>query len=144
MALAKMQHDWGGHLTAAQQALAVEDIWEPATPAEAAAAPADHAPAASQVEDDLRAAGLPTSPRRSIGWICIETPGEEDAVWLLRAVLVEQVLARREDHVLYLPVGATPDARQVARVGRAFRQDWDLRKASAPRRTAWRGSGSLG
>ena len=50
------------------------------------------------------AAGLPTSPRRYVGWVGVETGGDEDAVWLLRAVLVEQVLARREGKVFYLPV----------------------------------------
>src|SRR5262245_61840004 len=55
----------------------------------------------------LRAAGLPTLPHRYVGWVGVETRGEEEAVWLLRAVLVEHMLARREESVLYLPVGAT-------------------------------------
>jgi sirohydrochlorin cobaltochelatase len=143
VALAKTQHYWDGHLTAAQQSLAGDDIWEPATPAEAAAASTEYEAVAGEVEDGLRAVGLPTS-RRYVGWIGIETAGEEEAVWLLRAVLVEQVLARREGGVLYLPIAATPDGGQAARVGRAFRQAWDLRTASSQRRPAWRTSGRPG
>lgn len=138
VALAKTQHYWDGHLTAAQQSLAGEDVWEPATPAEAAAAPAEYEAALGLVEEGLRAAGLPAPPRRYVGWVGVRTAGEEEAVWLLRAVLVERVLARREENVLYLPVGATPDGGHAARVAQAFRQAWDLRAASSPRRPAWR------
>ena len=144
VALSKTQHYWDGHLTGAQQSLAGEDVWEPATPAEAAAAPAEYEAAAREVEDGLRAAGLPMSSRRYVGWIGIDTAGEEEAVWLLRAVVVEQVLARREEGVLYLSVGATPDACQAARVTRAIRQAWQLRAASGPSRPFWRLSGGLG
>ena len=138
VALAKACHYWDGHLTAAQQSLAADGVWEAATPAEAAASPSEYEAAVGEVENSLRAAGLPTSPRRYVGWVGIETGGEEDAVWLLRAVLVEQVLARREGTVLYVPVGATPNSERADRVELACRRAWDLRAASSPRRAAWR------
>ena len=140
VALAKAYHYWDGHLTAAQQSFAGQGIWvaEAATPTEAAATPSEYEAAVGEVENHLRAAGLPASPRRYLGWVGVETGGEEDAVWLLRAVLVEQVLARREGRILYLPVGASPSADQAARVGRTFRRAWDLWTASSPRRSAWR------
>ena len=138
VALAKACHYWDGHLTAAQQSLAADDVWEAATPAEAAANPADYEAALGEVENSLRAAGLPTSPRRYVGWVGLETRGEEDAVWLLRAILVERVLARREGTVLYVSVGATPNSDQAARVELACRRAWDLWAASSPRRAAWR------
>ena len=144
VALVKAIHYWEGHLTAAQQSLAGEDVWEPATPAEAAAAPAEYEAALVEMENGLRAAGIPLSPRRYAGWIGVETASHEDAVWLLRAILVERVLARREENVLYLPIGATPDAGQAARVARAIREAWQLRVAASPRRPAWRASGDLG
>jgi sirohydrochlorin cobaltochelatase len=137
VALAKTNHYWEGHLSATQQALAGQDVWEPATPAEVAAAAAEYEASVGEVEDGLRTAGIPISPRRYAGWVGVETASQEDAVWLLRAVLVEQLLTRREENVLYLPVGATPDAGQAARVGRAIRQAWDLRAPSSRRRPAW-------
>ena len=141
VALTKASHYWDGHLTATQQSLAGDDIWEPATSTEAAATPSAYEAAVGEVENALHAAGLPTSPRSYVGWVGVETGGEEDAVWLLRSVLVEQVLARREGKVLYLPVGANPSAGQASRVGRAFSRAWDLWTAAAPRRPAWRASG---
>ena len=144
VALSKTHHYWDGHLTGAEQSLAREDVWEPATPAEAAASPAEYEVAAGEVEEGVRAAGLPTSPRRYVGWVGIETAGEEEAVWLLRAVLVEQVLARGEEGLLYLSVGATPDAGQAARVVRAIQQAWQLRAASGASRPSWRLSGGGG
>jgi sirohydrochlorin cobaltochelatase len=134
VALAKAYHYWDGHLTNAQQSLAGESVWEPATPTEASANPAEYEAAVVEVENALREAGRPALPRRSVGWIGVETAGEEDAVWLLRAVLAEQVLARREGKVLYLPVGSTPGGDQSARVGRAFSRAWYLWTASEARR----------
>jgi sirohydrochlorin cobaltochelatase len=141
VAVAKAYHYWNGHLTSAQQSLAGDGIWEPATQTEAAAAPSEYQAAVSELESSLSAAGLSVSPRRYVGWVGVETGGEEEAVWLLRAVLVERVLARREGTVLYLPVGATASANQAARVGWAFFRAWDLWKASSPRRPAWRPAG---
>jgi sirohydrochlorin cobaltochelatase len=141
VALSKAYHYWSGHLTSAQQTLAGESIWEAATPAEAAASPSQYHAAVSELESSLCAAGLPVSPRRYVGWVGVETAGEEAAVWLLRAVLVERVLVRREGTVLYLPVGAPSSANQGARVAWAFCRAWDLWVASSPRRPAWRPAG---
>lgn len=145
VSLAKSCHYWDSHLTTSQQALAGNDVaWEPATPDEAAATPAEYEAAVGELEGILRSAGLSTSPRKYAGWVGVELADEEEAVWLLRAVLVEQVLARREDGVLYVPVGAPPNANRVARVGRVVGRAWHLWKAIAPRRPAWRPSGSPG
>ena len=141
VALTKACHYWDGHLTAAQQSLAGDGVWEAATPAEAAASPSEYEAALREVENGLLAAGLPTSSRRYVGWVGVETGGEEDAVWLLRAVLVEQVLARREDELLYLAVGATAHSNQAARVGLTFQRAWQLWTAFSRRRPAWRPSG---
>lgn len=118
VAVMKSFHYWDGHLTAAQQTLAGDDVWEPATPTEAAAAPAEYQAAMDEMENALRAAGLRTTPRRYTGWVGVETVGEEDAGWLLRATLVEKILARREGRLLYLPVGAAPSEERSTRVAR--------------------------
>src|SRR4051794_41268216 len=93
-----------------------------------------------EMEAALRTAGLPIAPRRYAGWVGGETTGEEDAVWLLRAVLVERVLARREGRVLSPPVNAMPCADRAERVGWVSRRARDLRAATPPRRSIWRRS----
>jgi hypothetical protein len=140
VALIKASHYWDGHLTASQQKLGGMDVWEAATPTEAAATPAQYEAAMNEMEAALRPAGLPISPRRYTGWVGVEAAGEEEAVWLLRAVLVETVLARREGRVLYIPVSAIGCAHRAERVGWVFRRARDLWTASSPRRSAWRRS----
>ncbi len=126
VSLFKSLHYWDGHLTDAQQKLAEHENWEPATAADAAADPESHAAASAAIESAFRDAGLTISPRRYPGWIGAETADEETAVWLLRAILVERVLARREDHVLYLPIEVAADANRGARVAAVFRDAWEL------------------
>jgi len=137
VALIKAFHYWDGHLTASQQMLAGGDVWEAATPTEAAASPVEYEAAMKEMEQSLRAAGLPIWPRRYTGWVGVATSDDEEAVWLLRAVLVEKVLARREDHVLYFPVHATSNAGLAARVGRVFSRARDLWTVSSTRRSTW-------
>lgn len=43
------------------------------------------------------------------GWIGLECGSEEMAIWMLRAIVVENVTVRREGHVLWFPAG--PDFR---------------------------------
>ena len=50
--------------------------------------------------------GLETIRPNLPGWIGIVCDSEEMALWLLRAIVVENVSIRREDKVLYLPAGA--------------------------------------
>ncbi len=140
VALSKATHYWDGHLTATQQSLAGEDLWEAANATEAAAIPTEYEEAMTKVENGLRAFGLPTSPRRYAGWVAVETAGEEEAVWLLRAILVERVPARREEGVLYLPVSATSSADRADRVRQAFSRAWNLWTTISPRRPPWQAS----
>jgi hypothetical protein len=140
VALAKTSHYWDGHLTADQQSLAGDDICEAAAPAEVAADPSHYAGARDIIEEALAVSGLAILPHRYAGWVGVETAADEDAVWLLRAILVERVLARREERVLYLPVGADRSAEHAARVAQAFVRAWRLFQAASSRRTAWRPS----
>jgi sirohydrochlorin cobaltochelatase len=50
--------------------------------------------------------GLPVVMHSPPGWIGVACADEEMAVWLLRAIVVENVMVRREGAVLYLPAGA--------------------------------------
>jgi sirohydrochlorin cobaltochelatase len=52
---------------------------------------------------------LPIIASTSPGWIGLQCSDEAMALWLLRAIIVENVSVRREGEVLYLPAG--PDFR---------------------------------
>ena len=44
-------------------------------------------------------------PSKAPGWIGILCDSEEMAIWLMRAIIVENVMVRRESDVLHLPAG---------------------------------------
>lgn len=48
---------------------------------------------------------LPIVPSAVPGWIGVRCASEEMAVWLMRAILVENIMVRRESDILYLPAG---------------------------------------
>jgi hypothetical protein len=49
--------------------------------------------------------GLQTLDSESLGWVGIVCDSEAMAVWLLRAIIVENVMVRREGHVIFVPAG---------------------------------------
>lgn len=53
--------------------------------------------------------GLPVIQSETSGWIGMECKSEEMALWLLRAIVVENVTVRRTDEILWFPAG--PDFR---------------------------------
>ena len=52
----------------------------------------------------LHAAGLPYT-----GWFGVEIPGVRVAIWMMRAMVAHNVLARREESILYLPIQPAED-----------------------------------
>jgi sirohydrochlorin cobaltochelatase len=48
---------------------------------------------------------LPTVTDAAPGWVGLVCPDEEMAIWLLRAIVVENVSVRREGATLFLPAG---------------------------------------
>jgi sirohydrochlorin cobaltochelatase len=49
--------------------------------------------------------GLPVVLDGPVGWIGLRCADEEMAVWLMRAIVVENIMVRREGAILYLPAG---------------------------------------
>jgi len=49
--------------------------------------------------------GLPVITSKQVGWVGLQCTDEEMALWLLRAIVVENVCVRREGSVLWLPAG---------------------------------------
>lgn len=137
-ALAKTCHYWTDHLSVEQRETVARGIplLEPALPTEVRAAPSEYQAVMRQMERDIeRATGLPAAPTGNPGWVGAACPGETMTVWLLRAVVVGDVLCRREESVLCLPVGLGADSREknrrvVETVARA-RRLWDVQRLLA-------------
>jgi hypothetical protein len=49
--------------------------------------------------------GLPTLKAVALGWVGVVCENETMAIWLMRAIIVENVMVRREGPVLFLPAG---------------------------------------
>ena len=60
-----------------------------------------------ELERGLRmVTGLEVVRSKTPGWIGLQCDSEEMALWLLRAIVVENISVRREDNILYFPAGA--------------------------------------
>jgi sirohydrochlorin cobaltochelatase len=64
-----------------------------------------------------RGTGLRISDQRSLGWLGVECSGVRAAIWMMRALVASNVLARREGTVLFVPVNLErdPNGRIVVR-----------------------------
>jgi cation diffusion facilitator family transporter len=85
-------------------------LLEPVGPDAIAAKPEQYEQVLQELERGLRlVTGLETKRSETPGWIGLVCDNEEMALWLLRAIVVENVTVRREDNVLWFPAG--PDFR---------------------------------
>src|SRR5579863_1243852 len=81
-------------------------LLEPVTPTEALADPAAYKRVVAEIERGLRlVTGLPIIRSSSPGWVGLQCDSEEMALWLLRAIVVENVCVRREGTILFFPAG---------------------------------------
>jgi hypothetical protein len=64
-----------------------------------------------------RATGLRRSDHQYAGWLGLECPSARGAIWMMRALVVSNVLARREGTTLFIPVSPVrdPDGERVVR-----------------------------
>jgi hypothetical protein len=82
------------------------DLLEPVDPAAVAADPNDYRRVVAELARGIRlTTGLPVVTDRAPEWIGVACEDEAMALWLLRAVLVENISARREGATLFLPAG---------------------------------------
>jgi sirohydrochlorin cobaltochelatase len=73
---------------------------------EALAEPEKYQAVMEEIERGLQlVTGLPVVRSKTPGWVGIRCDSEEMAIWLMRAIIVENVMVRREGNVLYLPAG---------------------------------------
>lgn len=85
-------------------------LLEPVVPEAVAASPAEYARVLAELERGIRmVTGLDVVQSAAPGWIGVQCHSEEMALWLLRAIVVENICVRREGTTLFLPAG--PDFR---------------------------------
>jgi hypothetical protein len=56
-----------------------------------------------------RETGLRRSSHRYAGWVGVECPSIRAAVWMMRALVASNILSRREEQVLFVPVNPATD-----------------------------------
>ncbi len=85
-------------------------LLEPVNPDEVATNPEGYEQVLAELERGIQmVTGLQTPRSAAPGWVGMQCASEEMALWLLRAIVVENVSVRREDTILYFPAG--PDFR---------------------------------
>jgi sirohydrochlorin cobaltochelatase len=81
-------------------------LLEAVTAEEARSDPAAYENVVAEIERGIRqVTALPLVRSEVPGWVGVRCDSEEMAVWLVRAIIVENVMVRREGEVLYVPAG---------------------------------------
>jgi hypothetical protein len=117
-AIAKTCHYWEDHMWTSQQreiALLFLDmerespLVQPALPDDAGQAAGQEILGGKMAERIQQATGLRRSPRRYQSWLGLFCPNVGVAIWMMRALVVSNVLSRREETVLFVPVNPSSD-----------------------------------
>jgi hypothetical protein len=117
-AIAKTGHYWLNHTGKSRQreikelfdAITRESpLIQPAVVGHDFDADADRLLKGTMAERITEAIGLPISDVPSDGWLGVVCPGVKAAIWMMRALVVSNVFARREDTTLFVPVNPTTD-----------------------------------
>ena len=115
--LAKTCHYWNDHMSYPQQFAvarllrAMEPRWPTIVPPDTSATDgaALRDGARRLAAGAARAANLPATPASTAGWVRVACPSVTLAVWLMRALVACNVLARREDTALLVPANPVVD-----------------------------------
>jgi sirohydrochlorin cobaltochelatase len=124
--IAKTCHYWTGHTSRAQQravanlfaTLASESpLIQPARAGDGAQSTETERVCDRLAESIGRSTGLRASGVRYAGWLGFECPSVRAAIWMMRGLVVSNVLSRREGTALFVPVdpAGDPDGDRVAR-----------------------------
>jgi hypothetical protein len=128
--VAKCCHYLLDHVAPAQRPRGLKsDLIQPLSPEEIACDPAASAANASQLAREIQmATGVVTTAPAGSGWIEIQCPNEAMAVWMMRALIAEDVLTRREEDRLFVPFCARRDAERLLTVIRQTAHCWSIRQ----------------
>jgi sirohydrochlorin cobaltochelatase len=114
---AKTCHYWTGHLPRAQQhaiaALFVQIAREtPLIEPDSSPSRPRAARLAAAIAGTIHGeTGLVRSNHEYEGWLGLQCPGVRRAVWMMRALVASNVLARREGTVLFVPINPSTDGK---------------------------------
>ena len=140
--IAKTVHYWVGHMSVMHRQTIVEliagmndesPLIRPVYAADEGQLGARTSLANSVAEVLQRETGLARSPHRHPDWLGLECATPRAAVWMMRMLVAANVLARREEHVLFVPINTEVDpdgtivSESVALVHRLDRQSQALR-----------------
>jgi sirohydrochlorin cobaltochelatase len=111
--IAKTCHYWVGHMPREQQQ-AIGRLFDTMAGESPLIAPTYDSPDVSDSRTALarrvpRTTGLHVAGLPYRGWFGVEIPGIRSAIWMMRAMVAHNVLARREDSILYLPIEPQDD-----------------------------------
>jgi hypothetical protein len=116
--VAKTSHYWLGHMPGSQQRAIAElfiemaeesPLIEPARPDEASASRSCETTAAAIAQAIESPTGLRPSRHRYPGWLGFGCPSVRAAIWMMRAMAASNVLSRREETVLFVPINPLID-----------------------------------
>jgi len=116
--IAKTCHYWMGHVPRVQKhaitdlfaAMAAESpLIAPAVSIDEASATGRDSASVRMAATIQRTTGLGPSSLRYAGWLGVECPGVRAAIWMMRAMVVSNVLSRREGDTLFVPVNPVTD-----------------------------------
>jgi hypothetical protein len=117
--IAKTCHYWTGHMPREQKAAvaalfakldADEPLLRPSRSADGSRTPVERSLASVLGERIHRELGYRPSDHEYSGWMGVECPSVHAAVWMMRALVVSNVLSRREGGALFLPLDLERDA----------------------------------
>jgi hypothetical protein len=111
--IAKTAHYWMGHVSRSQKALIADLFITMSAESPMISPPLDPLMSAADLQHVAdaveRSTGLVQSHRRCPGWIGFECPSVSTAVWMTRALVAFNLLARREETTLFVPLDREKD-----------------------------------
>lgn len=121
-ALAKTCHYWSSHGPSRQENSVFTTLLSPVTFCQRVISETKYQSFVSAITASLKkTSGWNCDSSLYFGWIGVQCPTVEIAIWLMRVLIVSGILVRREDSVLHLPTG-DGTAQQMDMVIEAFHE----------------------
>lgn len=117
-AIAKTSHYWQDHMWLAQhleignlflRMNAASPLLQPALPGHDFQPDAHYTLSRRMAENIHQAIGFRLTDHQYAGWLGVECPGVPAAIWMMRALVASNILARREGTTLFVPVSPRCD-----------------------------------